>query len=142
MSTDVASIMLPVSRALMDRERELDTMAGGVHPNAAGAPAVVRGMKRGDPEPDGQTAAALVDTAGAECKRPRIDGTGGIGEVSQKLIKGRAGWLLSPKLVMQTSLLSCLCAVTEIHLLQMVLHMLVWPSLTSRLNSCTLIGLI
>lgn len=80
MSTDVASIMLPVSRALMDRERELD-MAGGVHPNAAGAPAVVRGMKRGDPEPDGQTAAALVDTAGAECKRPRIDGTGVIGEV-------------------------------------------------------------
>lgn len=80
MSTDVASIMLPVSRALMDRERELD-MAAGVHPNAAGAPAVVRGMKRGDPEPDGQTAAAMVDTAGAECKRPRIDGTGGIGEV-------------------------------------------------------------
>lgn len=72
--------MLPVSRALMDRERELD-MAGGVHPNAAGAPSVVRGMKRGDPEPDGQTAATLVDATGAECKRPRIDGTGGIGEV-------------------------------------------------------------
>ncbi|XP_075900419.1 RNA binding protein fox-1 homolog 2 isoform X2 [Nelusetta ayraudi] len=84
MSTDVASIMLPVSRALMDRERELD-MAGGVHPNAAGAPAVVRGMKRGDPEPDGQTAAALVDTAGAECKRPRIDGTGVIGENNDPL---------------------------------------------------------
>lgn len=82
MSTDVASIMLPVSRGLMDRERELDTMAG-VHPNAGGAPSVVRGMKRGDPEPDGQTAAALVDSAGAECKRPRIDGTGGIGEVGQ-----------------------------------------------------------
>lgn len=80
MSTDVASIMLPVSRGLMDRERELDTMAG-VHPSAGGAPAVVRGMKRGDPEPDGQTAAALVDSSGAECKRPRIDGTGGIGEV-------------------------------------------------------------
>lgn len=82
MSTDVASIMLPVSRGLMDRERELDTMAG-VHPSAGGVPAVVRGMKRGDPEPDGQTAATLVDTAGAECKRPRIDGTGGIGEVGQ-----------------------------------------------------------
>ncbi|XP_041820026.1 RNA binding protein fox-1 homolog 2 isoform X3 [Chelmon rostratus] len=82
MSTDVASIMLPVSRGLMDRDRELDTMAG-VHPNAGGAPAVVRGMKRGDPEPDGQTAAALVDSAGAECKRPRIDGSGGIGEVGQ-----------------------------------------------------------
>ncbi|TKS68058.1 RNA binding protein fox-1 -like protein 2 [Collichthys lucidus] len=79
MSTDVASIMLPVSRGLMDRDRELDTM----HPNAGGAPAVVRGMKRGDPEPDGQTAAALVDSAGAECKRPRIDGSGGIGEVGQ-----------------------------------------------------------
>uniref|UniRef100_A0A4W6FXB2 RNA binding protein fox-1 homolog 2 n=1 Tax=Lates calcarifer TaxID=8187 RepID=A0A4W6FXB2_LATCA len=82
MSTDVASIMLPVSRGLMDRDRELDTMAG-VHPNPGGAPAAVRGMKRGDPEPDGQTAAALVDSAGAECKRPRIDGSGGIGEVGQ-----------------------------------------------------------
>lgn len=82
MSTDVASIMLPVSRGLMDRDRELDTMAG-VHPSAGGAPAAVRGMKRGDPEPDGQTAAALVDSAGAECKRPRIDGSGGLGEVGQ-----------------------------------------------------------
>ncbi|XP_071329438.1 RNA binding protein fox-1 homolog 2-like isoform X4 [Trachinotus anak] len=82
MSTDVASIMLPVSRGLMDRDRELDTMAG-VHPNPGGAPAAVRGMKRGDPEPDGQTASALVDSAGAECKRPRIDGSGGIGEVGQ-----------------------------------------------------------
>lgn len=82
MSTDVASIMLPVSRGLIDRDRELDTMAG-VHPNPGGAPAAVRGMKRGDPEPDGQTAAALVDSAGAECKRPRIDGSGGMGEVGQ-----------------------------------------------------------
>lgn len=95
MSTDVASIMLPVSRGLMDRDRELDTMAG-VHPNASGAPAVVRGMKRGDPEPDGQTAAALLDSAGAECKRPRIDGTGGIGEVGQV----RRG-LFCPNTVMQ-----------------------------------------
>ncbi|KAK1886714.1 RNA binding protein fox-1 like 2 [Dissostichus eleginoides] len=82
MSTDVASIMLPVSRGLMDRDRELDPMAG-VHPNVGGPAAVVRGMKRGDPEPDGQTAAALVDSTGAECKRPRIDGSGGIGEVGQ-----------------------------------------------------------
>ncbi|KAK2816944.1 hypothetical protein Q5P01_025135 [Channa striata] len=74
--------MLPVSRGLMDRDRELDTMAG-VHPNAGGAPAAVRGMKRGDPEPDGQAAAALVDSSGAECKRPRIDVSGGIGEVGQ-----------------------------------------------------------
>lgn len=97
MSTDVASIMLPVSRGLMDRDRELDTMAG-VHPNPGGAPAAVRGMKRGDPEPDGQTAAALVDSAGAECKRPRIDGTGGIGEVGQVREK-----ILCPYTVMQTS---------------------------------------
>lgn len=82
MSTDVASIMLPVSRALIDRDRELDAMAG-VIPNPGGAPAAVRGMKRGDPEPDGQTAAALVDSTGAECKRPRIDGSAGIGEVGQ-----------------------------------------------------------
>ncbi|XP_047434092.1 RNA binding protein fox-1 homolog 2 isoform X5 [Mugil cephalus] len=82
MSTDVASIMLPVSRGLLDRDRELDTMTG-VHPNPGGAPAAVRGMKRGDPEPDGQTAAALVDSAGAECKRPRIDGSGGFSDVGQ-----------------------------------------------------------
>jgi len=74
--------MLPVSRGLMDRDRELDAMAG-VHPNAGGSPAVVRGMKRGDPEPDGQAAAALVDATGAECKRPRIDGSGVICEVGQ-----------------------------------------------------------
>lgn len=101
MSTDVASIMLPVSRGLMDRDRELDTMAG-VHPNAGGAPAVVRGMKRGDPEPDGQTAAALVDSTGAECKRPRIDGSGGIGEVGQVRRRRRGGWgLFCPHTVMQ-----------------------------------------
>lgn len=101
MSTDVASIMLPVSRGLMDRDRELDTMAG-VHPNAGGAPAVVRGMKRGDPEPDGQTAATLVDSTGAECKRPRIDGSGGIGEVGQV---SRGGGLFCPNTVMQARLL-------------------------------------
>ncbi|XP_077574338.1 RNA binding protein fox-1 homolog 2 isoform X3 [Stigmatopora nigra] len=82
MSTDVASIMLPVSRGLMDRDRDLEALVG-VHPNAGGAPAVVRGMKRGDPEPDGQTAASLIESTGAECKRPRIDGSGGIGEVGQ-----------------------------------------------------------
>ncbi|RVE76459.1 hypothetical protein OJAV_G00007800 [Oryzias javanicus] len=82
MSTDVASIMLPVSRALIDRDRELDTMPG-VHPNPGGAPAALRGMKRGDPEPDAQTAVTLVDSSGAECKRPRIDGSGGLGEVGQ-----------------------------------------------------------
>ncbi|MEQ2161881.1 hypothetical protein GOODEAATRI_014201 [Goodea atripinnis] len=81
--------MLPVSRALIDRDRELDTMAG-VHANPAGAPGTVRGMKRGDPEPDGQTAATLVDSTGAECKRPRIDGSGGIGEVGQaEVLAGR-----------------------------------------------------
>lgn len=93
MSTDVASIMLPVSRALMDRERELDPMAG-VHPNPGGAPAAVRGMKRGDPEPDGQTAAALMDSSGAECKRPRIDGTGGLGDVGQ--VRGSVGGRCKP----------------------------------------------
>ncbi|KAM6966640.1 LOW QUALITY PROTEIN: RNA binding protein fox-1 homolog 2-like [Tautogolabrus adspersus] len=77
MSTDVASIMLPVSRGIMDRERDIDTAAGPLT-NPAGGPAAVRGMKRGDPEPDAQTAAALPDLTGAECKRPRIDGTGGV----------------------------------------------------------------
>lgn len=79
MSTDVASIMLPVNRGMMDRERDMD-------PAAAAGPAVVRGMKRGDPEPDAQTtaAASLADLAGAECKRPRIDGTGSVvGDIGQ-----------------------------------------------------------
>ncbi|XP_034151288.1 RNA binding protein fox-1 homolog 2 isoform X2 [Esox lucius] len=83
MSTDVASIMLPVTRGMMDRERDIDT-ATGPHANTTGSPAaVVRGMKRGDPEPDGQTAAALTELAGAECKRPRIDGAVGVGDVGQ-----------------------------------------------------------
>ncbi|XP_071388171.1 RNA binding protein fox-1 homolog 2 [Centroberyx affinis] len=95
MSTDVASIMLPVSRSLMDRDRELDTMAG-VHPNPGGAPAAVRGMKRGDPEPDAQTPAALVEAAGAECKRPRIDGSGVIAEGSQDSAGGQEGLVPPP----------------------------------------------
>ncbi|XP_055008796.1 RNA binding protein fox-1 homolog 2-like isoform X6 [Boleophthalmus pectinirostris] len=84
MSTDVASLMLPVSRGIMDRERDIDT-AAGAHASATGVPAAVRGMKRGDPEPDAQTAAALTDLAGAECKRPRIDpGTGAVvGDIGQ-----------------------------------------------------------
>lgn len=83
MSTDVASIMLPVSRGIMDRERDIDTAAGPLA-NAPGGPAAVRGMKRGDPEPDAQTAAALTDLPGAECKRPRIDGTGTVvGDIGQ-----------------------------------------------------------
>ncbi|KAL1005843.1 hypothetical protein UPYG_G00064660 [Umbra pygmaea] len=84
MSTDVASIMLPVSRVIMDRDREMQDTMAGVHPNSTGAPgAAARGMKRGDPEPDAQTSAALVESAVAECKRPRIDGTGGVAEVGQ-----------------------------------------------------------
>lgn len=84
MSTDVASLILPVSRGIMDRERDIDTAAGALA-SAAGVPAAVRGMKRGDPEPDAQTAAALADLAGAECKRPRIDpGTGAVvGDIGQ-----------------------------------------------------------
>ncbi|XP_041813239.1 RNA binding protein fox-1 homolog 2-like isoform X3 [Chelmon rostratus] len=99
MSTDVASIMLPVSRGIMDRERDIDTAAGPLA-NAAGGPAAVRGMKRGDPEPDAQTAAALTDLAGAECKRPRIDGTGGvvgdIGQGSQDSTGGQEGLVAPP----------------------------------------------
>lgn len=84
MSTDVTSIMLPVSRAIMDRDRELQDTMAGVHPNSTGASgAAVRGMKRGDPASDAQTSAALVESAGAECKRPRIDGSGVVAEVGQ-----------------------------------------------------------
>ncbi|KAL2100997.1 hypothetical protein ACEWY4_002758 [Coilia grayii] len=74
--------MLPVNRGMMDRERDIDS-AAGPHANSAGASAAVRGMKRGDPEPDAQTAAALTELAGAECKRPRIDGSGGVGDIGQ-----------------------------------------------------------
>ncbi|XP_016530935.1 RNA binding protein fox-1 homolog 2-like isoform X4 [Poecilia formosa] len=92
MSTDVASIMLPVNRGIMERERDLETAAGGAHPNAAAGAAVVRGMKRGDPEPDAQTAAALTDLTGAECKRPRIDGSGEIGQNNEPLNPGFHGY--------------------------------------------------
>lgn len=74
MLTDVPSIMLSVTRGIMDREKEIDTTAGHLG-GATGLPTAVRGMKRGDPEPDTQAAAAMTDLAGAECKRPRIDGT-------------------------------------------------------------------
>uniref|UniRef100_A0A8C8C9L1 RNA binding protein fox-1 homolog 2 n=1 Tax=Oncorhynchus tshawytscha TaxID=74940 RepID=A0A8C8C9L1_ONCTS len=83
MSTDVTSIMLPVSRAIMDRDRELQDTMAGVHPNSTGASGAVRGMKRGDPASDAQTSAALVESAGAECKRPRIDASGVVAEVGQ-----------------------------------------------------------
>ncbi|XP_071032489.1 RNA binding protein fox-1 homolog 2-like isoform X5 [Oncorhynchus clarkii lewisi] len=84
MSTDVISIMLPVSRAIMDRDRELQDTMAGVHPNSTGASgAALRGMKRGDPASDAQTSAALVESAGAECKRPRIDASGVVAEVGQ-----------------------------------------------------------
>ncbi|XP_032442331.1 RNA binding protein fox-1 homolog 2-like isoform X3 [Xiphophorus hellerii] len=92
MSTDVASIMLPVNRGIMERDRDLETAAGGAHPNAAAGAAVVRGMKRGDPEPDAQTAAALTDPTGAECKRPRIDGSGEIGQNNEPLNPGFHGY--------------------------------------------------
>ncbi|CAB1432126.1 unnamed protein product [Pleuronectes platessa] len=67
--------MLPVSRGILDLE--LDAAAGPLA-IAPGGPAAVRAMKRGDPEPDAQTAAALTDLPGAECKRPRIDATGAV----------------------------------------------------------------
>ncbi|XP_077357281.1 RNA binding protein fox-1 homolog 2-like isoform X3 [Festucalex cinctus] len=88
MSTDVASIMLPVSRGIMDRERDIDTSAVP-HTSAAGGPAAVRGMKRGDPEPDALAAAAMTDLTGAECKRPRIDD---IGQNNEPLNPGFHGY--------------------------------------------------
>ncbi|KAL0992996.1 hypothetical protein UPYG_G00101960 [Umbra pygmaea] len=83
MSTDVASIMLPVTRGMMDRERDIDTATGSHATTTGSQAAVVRGMKRGDPEPDGQTVAALTEIPGAECKRPRIDGAVGVGDIGQ-----------------------------------------------------------
>ncbi|XP_062310027.1 RNA binding protein fox-1 homolog 2-like isoform X3 [Osmerus eperlanus] len=82
MSTDVASIMLPVNRGIMDLERDIDTETGPLA-NTTGGPAAIRGMKRGDPEPDAQTAAVLTELAGAECKRPRIDGSVAVGDIGQ-----------------------------------------------------------
>lgn len=70
MSTDVASVMLPVSHGILEHDRDLDSGS-----------AVVRGMKRGDPEPEG--AAAAGDSVGAECKRARMDGTEDTGQGSQ-----------------------------------------------------------
>ncbi|XP_077412264.1 RNA binding protein fox-1 homolog 2-like isoform X1 [Vanacampus margaritifer] len=88
MSTDVASIMLPVSRGIMDREIDIDTSAVP-HTSAAGGPVAVRGMKRGDPEPDALAVAAMTDLTGAECKRPRIDD---IGQNNEPLNPGFHGY--------------------------------------------------
>ncbi|KAA0713483.1 RNA binding protein fox-1 -like protein 2 [Triplophysa tibetana] len=78
MSTDVASLMLPVTRGIMERERDLD-------PGSAG----VRGMKRGDPEPEGAVTAG--DLVGAECKRARMDGTEETGQGSQDTMVAQEG---------------------------------------------------
>ncbi|XP_066519703.1 RNA binding protein fox-1 homolog 2 isoform X3 [Hoplias malabaricus] len=92
MSTDVASIMLPVTRGIIDRDRELEAAAAGHSVPASGASSV-RGMKRGDPEPDGQNTAALGDPVGAECKRPRMDGTSGdMGQNNDPLNMGFHGY--------------------------------------------------
>ncbi|XP_056315268.1 RNA binding protein fox-1 homolog 2 isoform X2 [Danio aesculapii] len=76
MSTDVASVMLPVSRGILDRDLDSGSAA-------------VRGMKRGDPEPEG--AAAAGDSTGAECKRARMDGTEDIAQGSQDSMCGQEG---------------------------------------------------
>ncbi|NP_999911.2 RNA binding protein fox-1 homolog 2 [Danio rerio] len=76
MSTDVASVMLPVSRGILDRDLDSGSAA-------------VRGMKRGDPEPEG--AAAAGDSTGAECKRARMDGTEDIAQGSQDSMCGEEG---------------------------------------------------
>ncbi|XP_051568162.1 RNA binding protein fox-1 homolog 2-like isoform X1 [Myxocyprinus asiaticus] len=78
MSTDVTSLMLPVTRGIMERETDLDSGSAGV-----------RGVKRGDPEPEG--AAAAEDSVGAECKRARMDGTGEIGQGSQDTLGTQEG---------------------------------------------------
>ncbi|XP_057194737.1 RNA binding protein fox-1 homolog 2 isoform X2 [Triplophysa rosa] len=78
MSTDVASLMLPVTRGIMERERDLDSASAGV-----------RGMKRGDPEPEGAVTAG--DLVGAECKRARMDGTEETGQGSQDTMVAQEG---------------------------------------------------
>ncbi|XP_065098961.2 RNA binding protein fox-1 homolog 2 isoform X1 [Paramisgurnus dabryanus] len=78
MSTDVASLMLPVTRGIMERERDLDSGSAGV-----------RGMKRGDPEPEGATTAG--DSVVAECKRARMDGTEETEQGSQDAMVAQEG---------------------------------------------------
>ncbi|XP_055069590.1 RNA binding protein fox-1 homolog 2 isoform X1 [Misgurnus anguillicaudatus] len=78
MSTDVASLMLPVTRGIMERERDLDSGSAGV-----------RGMKRGDPEPEG--AATAGDSVVAECKRARMDGTEETEQGSQDAMVAQEG---------------------------------------------------
>ncbi|XP_069053262.1 RNA binding protein fox-1 homolog 2 isoform X2 [Lepisosteus oculatus] len=75
MSAEVVSLLLPVSRGILDRDRELDT------PNPAPNPS--RGMKRGDPEPEPQLAASGPE---ADCKRARIDAD--VGQSNDPLTSG------------------------------------------------------
>ncbi|XP_036422932.1 RNA binding protein fox-1 homolog 2-like isoform X4 [Colossoma macropomum] len=88
MSTDVAAVMLPVSRGMVD----VDPAAAGHTTSPVGA---IRGLKRGDPEPDTHkhtlvhAPAAGAEMAGAECKRPRMDGAGEIGHDSSGVQDGQ-----------------------------------------------------
>ncbi|KAL4647894.1 hypothetical protein GN956_G8882 [Arapaima gigas] len=93
MSADVASMMLSVSRGLMDRERELDlhpSSGGGGGGSSLGA---VRGTKRGDPEPDAP-APSFGESPGAESKRARMDAACGQG--SQDSVGGQEGLVPPP----------------------------------------------
>ncbi|KAF7711195.1 RNA binding protein fox-1 homolog 2 isoform X3 [Silurus meridionalis] len=97
MSTDVASIMLPVSRGLMERDTrdlEANTNQNPQAQNQSANPNPVRGMKRGDPEPDahGAAAAPLGDSVGAECKRPRMEGGGDMSQNNDPLNMGFHGY--------------------------------------------------
>ncbi|KAG7326883.1 hypothetical protein KOW79_010284 [Hemibagrus wyckioides] len=89
--------MLPVSRGLMERDsRDLEATASQ-NPqaqNQSASPNPVRGMKRGDPEPDahGAAAAPLGDSVGAECKRPRMEGGGDMSQNNDPLTMGFHGY--------------------------------------------------
>ncbi|KAI4882686.1 hypothetical protein NFI96_004424 [Prochilodus magdalenae] len=86
MSMDVPAVMLPVSRGMMDADPTGHTTS------SAGA---IRGLKRGDPEPDTHlhslthTTAAGAEMAGAECKRPRMDGVEEVGHDSSGIQDGQ-----------------------------------------------------
>ncbi|XP_066563483.1 RNA binding protein fox-1 homolog 2 isoform X2 [Amia ocellicauda] len=89
MSAEVVTMMMPVSRGILERDRDLE-------PLASGTPGSTRGMKRGDPEPDASVAPSLTDGAGAECKRARIDGAvgagGELGQNNDPLTSGYHGY--------------------------------------------------
>uniref|UniRef100_A0A8C4SES0 RNA binding protein fox-1 homolog 2 n=1 Tax=Erpetoichthys calabaricus TaxID=27687 RepID=A0A8C4SES0_ERPCA len=94
MSAEVAPIMMPGSRGILDRDREMENPAQALS-TAGGGASTSRGIKRGDPEPEAPLVASAAAGVGADCKRARMEGGPGPAEMvpqSDPLSSGYHGY--------------------------------------------------